>query len=135
MGRPPIGKKPLTRTEIQRRWLQKRGQQRRAGPEPLVPSRSDRVEPSTSPACDQAADRRRIEELTRQLDQARQELAVALDPRAVGPDDPGRCFYCLKRQGEVKVMLKAARRRFTVFTTNSCASARVRLMCHHRRTT
>jgi len=120
MGRPPIGKKPLTRTEIQRRWRQKRRQQGRARPEPLVPSRPDRIEPSTPPASDQAPDPRLIEELTLQLEQARQELAVALAPRAAGPEDPGRCFYCLKRQDEVKVMLKAARRRFTVFICNEC---------------
>src|SRR6516165_1530743 len=82
MGRPPIGKKPLTRTEIQRRWRQKRRQQGRARPEPLVPSRPDRIEPSTPPASDQAPDPRLIEELTLQLEQARQELAVALAPRA-----------------------------------------------------
>jgi ClpX C4-type zinc finger len=122
MGRPPIGKKPMTRTEYQRRWRQKRHQQRlqRSGPKP--PSKSDRIDPDIQLASDQA-DRQRIEGLTRQLDQARRELAAAhqgIGPRAAGPDDPGRCFYCLKRQDEVKVMLKAARPRFTVFTCNEC---------------
>jgi hypothetical protein len=118
MGRPPIGKTPMTRTEIQQRWRQKRHQQglQPSGPEPPVPS--SRIDPDIQPASDQAADQQRVEELTRQLDQARRELAVAhqsIAPRAAGPDDPGRCFYCLKRRDEVKVMLKAARPRFTVF--------------------
>jgi ClpX C4-type zinc finger len=122
MGRPPIGTTPMTRTEIQRRWRAKRVQQglRRSGPEP---SASDRIDPDIQPVSGEAADQQRIEELTRQLDQARRELAAAhqsIDPRAAGPDDPGRCFYCLKRQDEVKVMLKAARPRFTVFTCNEC---------------
>jgi hypothetical protein len=122
MGRPPIGKEPMTRTEYQQRWRQKRHQQRlqRSGPEP--PSRSDRIDPDIELASDQA-DRQRIERLTRQLDQARRELAAAhkaIAPGAAGPDDPGRCFYCLKRQDEVEVMLKAARPRFTVFTCNEC---------------
>jgi len=124
MGRPPIGKKPMTRTEYQQRWRQKRHQQRLqlSGPLP-APSRSDRIDPDIQPAFDQAADRPQIEELKRQLDQARRELVAAhqsIDPRAAGPDDPGRCFYCLKRQDQVKVMLKAARPRFTVFTCNEC---------------
>ena len=125
MGRPPIGKKPMTRTEYQQRWREKRHQQRlqQIGPEPQAPPRSDRIDPDIQPASDQAADRQRIEELTRQLIRARRELAAAhqaIDPRAAGPDDPGRCFYCLKRQDEVKVMLKAVRPRFTVFTCNEC---------------
>jgi hypothetical protein len=115
MGRPPIGKKPMTRTEYQQRWRQKRDQQRlqRSVPKPPAPSR---IDPDIPPVSDQAADRPRIEELKRQLDQARRELVA----RAAGPDDPGRCFYCLKRRDEVKVMLKAARPRFTVFTCNEC---------------
>jgi hypothetical protein len=122
MGRPPIGKKPMTRTEYQQRWRQKRHEQRlqRSLPKPPAP---DRIDSDIEPAPDQAADRPRIEELKRQLDQARRELVAAhqaIDPRAAGLDDPGRCFYCLKRQDEVKVMLKAARPRFTVFTCNEC---------------
>ena len=92
----------------------------RSVPKPPVPSR---IDPDIPPVSDQAADRPRIEELKRQLDQARRELVAAhqsIDPRAAGPDDPGRCFYCLKRQDQVKVMLKAARPRFTVFTCNEC---------------
>ena len=61
-----------------------------------------------------------IEQLTRERDRARQELGLSVQPGAAGPDDPGRCFYCLKRRDEVKAMLKASRRRFTVFTCNEC---------------
>jgi ClpX C4-type zinc finger len=122
MGRPPIGKTPMTRTEYQRRWRAKRVQQglRRSEPEP---SASDRIDPDIEPTSGEAADQQRIEELMRQLDQARRELAVAhqsIHPTVAGPDDPGRCFYCLKRKDEVKVMLKATRPRFTVYTCNEC---------------
>jgi hypothetical protein len=61
-----------------------------------------------------------IEQLTRERDRARQELGLSVQPGAAGPDDPGRCFYCLKRRDEVKAMLKASRRRFTVFTCDEC---------------
>jgi hypothetical protein len=76
-----------------------------------------------------------IEQVTRERDQARREiealkleLVIGIEPGAAGPDDPGRCFYCLKRRDEVKAMLKASRRRFTVFTCNECVD-RLRREC------
>jgi hypothetical protein len=121
MGRPPIGKKPMTATEYQRRWRQKRRQQglrQGTGPEPLAPSRSDRIKPGTQPASGQAADRQRIEELTRQLDQARQELELAqrgARPREAGHDYPSPCFIYHKRHSEAKGMVTASRRDFQLF--------------------
>jgi hypothetical protein len=115
MGRPPLAHK-MTRTEIQRRWRRRK----LLGLVGRPPKRAPDDEPAPS---EPPADLSLIEELTRELDQARRTLAAihqSVEPRAAGPDDPGRCFYCHKRQDEVKVMLKGVGRRFTVFTCNEC---------------
>ena len=64
-----------------------------------------------------------IEQLTRERDQARRELELALpgvQPRAVGPDNPSRCFVCRQPRSEVKVMLDLSRRRQEVFLCDEC---------------
>jgi hypothetical protein len=103
MGRPPLATK-MTRTEIQRRWRKRR----RLG---LVGRPPKTVPPDERPAVP-PADLAWIEQLTRERDQARREietlkleLVVGIEPGAAEPDDPGRCFYCLKRRDEVKAML------------------------------
>ena len=47
------------------------------------------------------------------IDRLREKLELEL--RAAGPDDPGRCFICLRRRDEVEGMFKFPRRHFTVF--------------------
>jgi hypothetical protein len=118
MGRPLLATK-MTRAEIQRRWRKRR----RLG---LV-GRPPKTVPPDERAAVPPADLALIEDLTHQLDQSRREtealrleLVAGIEPGAARPDDPGRCFYCLKRRDEVKAMLKASRRRFTVFTCNEC---------------
>jgi hypothetical protein len=112
MGRPPIGKRAMSATERQRRW-RKRRRLGRAGRPP------DERAAAPEPPLDLGL----IEHLRKERDQARQDLELALHdvrPGTSGPDDPGRCFYCLRRQDEVKVMLKASRPRYTVFTCDAC---------------
>jgi hypothetical protein len=121
MGRPPIGKTDDAH-RVSAAVAAETTPATTAAERTEAPVEIRQIDPDIQLASDQA-DRQRIEGLTRQLDQARRELAAAhqgIGPRAAGPDDPGRCFYCLKRQDEVKVMLKATRPRFTVFTCNEC---------------
>jgi hypothetical protein len=71
----------------------------------------------------QGTDLALIERLTQERDQARRELELALQsvqPRVVGPDNPSRCFVCLRRRPEVKVMLDLSRRRQEVFLCDEC---------------
>jgi hypothetical protein len=63
----------------------------------------------------------RLTQVTRERDQARQELELrAVQPRAAGHDDPGRCFVCHKRRDEVRVMLKFPRPYFLLFLCDEC---------------
>jgi hypothetical protein len=113
MGRPPIGKKSMTRAERQARW-RKRKRLGLLGRPPKL---------SASAAPEPPADLGLIEQLTRERDQARRELELALpgvQPRAVGPDNPSRCFVCLRPRSEVKVMLDLSRRRQEVFLCDGC---------------
>jgi hypothetical protein len=64
-----------------------------------------------------------MRELTRERDQARQELHLALrGPRAVGDDSEGRCFICRKRREQVEFMLETSRPYFRLFICNRCWS-------------
>jgi hypothetical protein len=92
------------------------------------------AEPAQPPAPDEPAAvleqfQARIEELTqerdqarRELDQARQELELAhhAQPRAVGPDHPGRCSVCLKQRNAVKAMFTNPRRHHQFSLCNEC---------------
>jgi hypothetical protein len=109
MGRPPLANK-MTRAERQRRWRKRK----RLG---LV------GKPPKDAAPEPPLDLGLLAHLRKERDQARRDLELALRDARPGiprPDDPGRCFYCLKRQDEVKVMLKASRPRYTVFTCDAC---------------
>jgi hypothetical protein len=74
-------------------------------------------------ASGRAADRRHIEDLTRQLDHALRELALnrrGIEPRAAGHDYPHPCFVCHRRPPEAKGMVTASRRQFTLFICRGC---------------
>jgi hypothetical protein len=100
-----FGKRAMSATERQRRW-RKRRRLGQVGRPSMRPSPVE-LAPVSVPKQHQAP----IEK--RERDQARQ-------PRAVGPDNPSRCFVCLRRRPEVKVMLDLSRRRQEVFLFDGC---------------
>jgi hypothetical protein len=111
MGRPPIGKHAMSATERQRRWRKRR----RLG---LVGR-----PPKMATVPDEPADLGVIEHLRKERDQARRELEHALRdvrPKPVGPDNPSRCFVCLRPRSDVEVMLDLSRRRQEVFLCGEC---------------
>jgi hypothetical protein len=115
MGRPPLANK-MTRAERQRRWRKRK----RLG---LVGRPPKRALDERAAVPEPPADLALIERLTQERDQARRELELALpsvQPRVVGPDNPSRCFVCLRRRPEVKVMLDLSRRRQEVFLCDEC---------------
>jgi hypothetical protein len=120
MGRPPIGKRAMSATERQRRWRKRR----RLGQVGRPPKT---VTDGPELPADVAA---LIEQLMRERDQARRELEHALRdvrPKPVGPDNPSRCFVCLRPRSEVKVMLDLSRRRQEVFLCGECIAQMSRM--------
>jgi hypothetical protein len=122
MGRPPIGKRRMTATERQRRWRAKRRLAQSAGPQSKRPPGDERA---AAPERYQT----QIEELTRQRDEAREELkrvrqtAYQAVHKAVGPDDPNPCSRCRHGQGgAIKVILKVPlpESDFQLFLCNEC---------------
>ena len=112
MGRPPLANK-MTRAERQRRWRKRKRLGLVGRPKRALDERAAVPEPP--------ADLALIERLTQERDQARRELELALQsvqPRVVGPDNPSRCFVCLRRRP--KVMLDLSRRRQEVFLCDEC---------------
>jgi hypothetical protein len=70
-----------------------------------------------------ATDRRLIEKLTRERDQARQELDDALqsvNPHPADPIETRRCFICKRRRDEVEIMLEASRPYFQLLICDKC---------------
>lgn len=113
MGRPALGKRPMTATEHQRRWRKRKRLRLVGRVEPKEPKR-----PLPGPSV---PEQELIEELGRELDRVRRELALRdAPPTVVGPDNPSRCSICRRRRDEVPVMLTAELRRFQLFLCNVC---------------
>ena len=122
MGRPPIGRKAMTATEHQRRWRQRQRAQTAASPRSAEPDIRPEP-PEFAPAPESSTAEKRIEELTRERDQARWERDLALrgsQPRVAGDNEGSWCFVCHKRREDVAIMLTAARNYFQLFLCDGC---------------
>ena len=131
MGRPPLGKRAMSATELQRRWRQRKrlGLVGRADDWPPPGGyRDERPDVADDRTAEYQA---RIEDLTLQLERARQqrdqaqhELELAAGGaklRPVGLDHPGGCSVCLRRRDQVKAMFTNTRRYYPFCICNECA--------------